>query len=309
VEWTAEDDAPGLSTTLHYRIDEGGWTLVQKTSPDEIDPVSGIWSFRDTILAPGDTTEVELYFTVLDQGGQENRYPDTTLLISYPLVKGPLYINEFSASNSGIKKDEFGEYDDWAEIYNAGDEAIWLADYYLSDNMGNPGKYRFPGEYLDPGGFYLVWLDGQEEQGANHASFKIKKEGEMLRLSERPSTGYHIVDSISFGLQETDISFGRLTDGGPEWILFPSPTPRYSNLSTFVEELPDLREPLSVYPNPVREGMLYFNRIVSGTIFNLMGQPLKELKHVDHAGIPELGEGFYIFRSKKGESIQFIVTR
>ena len=309
VEWTAEDDAPGLTTILHYRIDNGGWNQLQRIAPDETDPVSGTWSFRDTIFSPGDTAEVELYFTVADQGGQENRYPDSTLLISYPLVNGPLYINEFCASNSSVRKDEFGEYDDWAEVYNAGDEPVWLADYYLSDNMGNPGKYRFPGEYIQPGGFYLVWLDGQEEQGVNHAPFKIKKEGEMLRLSERPSTGYHIVDSISFGLQETDISLGRVTDGGSEWILFPSPTPRYSNLSTNLEERPELREPLSIYPNPVSEGMLYFNREVSGTIFNLMGQPLMELEETDHAGIPQLGQGYYIFRSREGETIRFIVSR
>lgn len=309
LDWTAEDDEPGLTTSIHYRIDGGSWNQSLKDTPTEIDPVSGVWSYRDTIRSLGDTTEVELYFTVVDQGGQENRYPDTTIRISYPLLSGPLYINEFLASNRSNKMDEFGENDDWAEIYNGSDEPVWLADYYLSDNMGSPGKYRFPEEFIPAGGFYLVWLDDQEEQGVNHATFKISKEGEMLRLSERPSTGYHMVDSLSFGLQESDISTGRLVDGGPEWIIFPSPTPNYSNLSTAVEEVPDPSEPLTVFPNPLTEGVLYFSKEVSGIIYNLVGQPLVELKDAFHVNLPHLGEGMYIFRSQEGETVQFIVTR
>ena len=308
VDWSAEDDEAGFRTSLHYRIDGGSWNHLLKDTPTEIDPISGVYSYRDTIRSFSDTSEVELYFTVVDQGGQENRFPDTTILISYPLISGPLYINEFMASNKNNKQDEFGEYDDWLEIYNASDEQVWLADYFLSDNMGSPGKYRFPEQYIQSGAFYLVWLDDQKEQGVNHTNFKISKEGEELRLSERPSTGFQLVDSIVFGLQETDISMGRLSDGGADWIFFPSPTPSYSNLSTAVQESPDLREPLSIYPNPVSEGLFYFNLRVSGVIYNMMGQKMMELEDVEYARIPQLGEGFYIFRSQEGESIQFIVT-
>jgi hypothetical protein len=309
LDWTVEDDDPGFSAMLHYRMDGGSWTQLSKDLPTETDPVSGAWSFRDTLWLSADTTQVEVYFSVSDQGGQENRFPDTTLVFSYPGQVGPLYINEFSASNSNIKQDEWGEYDDWAEVYNGSGEAVWLADYYLSDNNGSPGKYRFPETFIQAGSFYLVWLDDQEEQGVNHATFKISKEGERLRLSEGPSTGYRIVDSISFGLQETDISFGRLVDGGPQWILFPSPTPNYSNLSTALEELPDPHLTLSLYPNPVSGGIIYFNRKVSGTIYNLMGQALQQVEDAEQAEIPLLEKGFYIFRSRKGELIEFVVTR
>lgn len=309
LDWTAEDDEAGLTSTLHYRIDEGSWNTLLKDAPTETDPVSGAWSFRDTIRSFSDTSEVEIYFTVLDQGGQENRYPDTTIRVSYPLNSGPLFINEFSASNRSTKQDEFGDFDDWAEIYNASDEAIWLADYFLSDNMGSPGKYRFPEEYIQAGDFFLVWLDDQEEQGINHATFKISKEGEELRLSERPSTGFRLVDTVSFELQEADVSMGRLVDGGAEWISFSSPTPNFSNLRTAVLEIPLALEPLSIYPNPVTDGVLYFNKMVSGAIYNLMGQRLLEVEDATQAGVPRLGEGLYIFRSREGESIQFIVRR
>ncbi len=309
LEWTAEDDEPGITTTLHYRIDGGSWNTLLKSSPTVTDPVSGASSYRDTIFSLDAATEVELYFTAADQGGQENRYPDTTLLISYPLVSGPLYINEFVASNQSVKKDEFGEFDDWVEIYNASEEQVWLADYFLSDNMGSPGKYRFPERYLQAGDFYLVWLDDQEEQGENHATFKISKEGEKLRLSERPSTGYHVVDSVTFGLQETDVSMGRLVDGGTEWVTFTSPTPRYSNLSTGTDDFPAPAETLILYPNPVSEGVLHFNKRVSGAIYNIMGRKMMDLVETEQVPVTLLEEGLYIFRSEEGDSARFIVSR
>ena len=309
LEWTVEDDEPGFTTTLHYRIDGGSWNTSLKSDPTVTDPVSGAFSYRDTIFSLDASSEVELYFTAADQGGQGNRYPDTTLLISYPLVSGPLYINEFVASNQSGRKDEFGEFDDWAEIYNASEEPVWLADYFLSDNMGSPGKYRFPESYLQAGDFYLVWLDDQEEQGENHATFKISKEGEKLRLSERPSTGFHIVDSVSFGLQETDVSMGRLVDGGPEWVSFTSPTPRYSNLSTGTEEFPAPAQALALYPNPVSGGVVYFNKRVSGAVFDLTGRKMMDLVETDQVPVPFLEAGFYIFRSEKGESVRFVVSR
>ncbi|MDF1575132.1 MAG: CotH kinase family protein [Bacteroidales bacterium] len=309
LDWTVEDENPDAVTALHYRIDGGGWTTRLRSYPDLTDPVSGSSTYLDTLFSLADTTSVELYFTATDLGGQETRYPDTTLLINFPLIAGPLYINEFVASNQTVKSDEYGEFDDWVEIYNASDTPVWLADYYLSDNMGSPGKYRFPEEFLPAGGFYLVWLDDQEEQGVNHATFKISKEGEELRLSERPSTGYHLVDSVTFELQEQDVSMGRLVDGGLEWIAFTSPTPRYSNLSTGEQDQPAPREPLSIFPNPVSEGVFHFNKRVSGAIYKLSGQKMMELVNTERAQVPQLNPGVYIFRSAEGESVKIIVSR
>jgi hypothetical protein len=74
-----------------------------------------------------------------------------------------------------------------------------------------------------------------------------------------------------------------------------------------VEEVRDPGEPLSVFPNPLSEGVLHFNKEVSGTIYNLVGQPLVELKDAFHVNLPLLEEGMYILRSQEGEAVQFIV--
>ena len=88
---------PVLVPSLHYRIDGGNWESTLMGAPAEIDPVSGISTYRDTIRSLGEEAVVDLYFTVNDQGGQLNRFPDTFLTVSYPLVtRPPLYQRIFS---------------------------------------------------------------------------------------------------------------------------------------------------------------------------------------------------------------------
>ena len=54
----------------------------------------------------------------------------------------PLVINEFLASNNSTKPDPQGQYDDWIEIYNAGEEAIDAGGMHLTDNLGDRTKWR-----------------------------------------------------------------------------------------------------------------------------------------------------------------------
>jgi hypothetical protein len=42
-----------------------------------------------------------------------------------------------------------------------------------------------------------------------HANFKLSADGETLRLIDADIRGNELLDSVDFGLQETDISTGR----------------------------------------------------------------------------------------------------
>jgi hypothetical protein len=60
-----------------------------------------------------------------------------------------LYINEFCASNSSITIDPDNKDDaDWIELYNADNKAINLNNYYLTDDLQKPDKWRIPVTYL-----------------------------------------------------------------------------------------------------------------------------------------------------------------
>jgi hypothetical protein len=144
---------------------------------------------------------------------------------------GVLYINEFMASNNSTVADEFGDYADWIEIHNAGAEAVSLHGMYLTDNLANPTKWAFPDTIVQPGGYILVWADAAYRQGPLHASFRLDAgDGEQLGLFAADGDRVYFVDTLSFGTQRTDTSYGRLPDGG-QWTEMAFPTPGAANIS------------------------------------------------------------------------------
>lgn len=142
------------------------------------------------------------------------------------LAEAQIYINEFLASNTGIIVDpDYQESADWLEIYNAGNNTIDLGGYFLTDNFDDKSKWQIPvGTTIDAHGFLIIWADGYNT--GLHTSFKISSSGEELAILN-PSGAF--IDSVSFGLQETNISMGRKPDGGQEWVYFPQPSPGTSN--------------------------------------------------------------------------------
>ena len=132
-----------------------------------------------------------------------------------------LVINEIMASNDQTQADEYGEFNDWIEIYNAGTSSINLGDYYLSDNINILDKYNFPSIALAPDEYFIVWADDDEEdQGDNHATFKLSASGEALYLSD---SNFNLVDGLTFGEQQTDMGYARVPNGiGP--FIIQSPT-------------------------------------------------------------------------------------
>jgi hypothetical protein len=145
-----------------------------------------------------------------------------------------LYINELLASNQTGIFDDFFEREDWLEIHNAG-SIMNLAGYYLTDNPDSLTKWMVPlGDpgttTVLPGGKFLVWCDGDVDQGADHASFRLASTGETVLLVAPDGTT--VLDEIAFGQQQADISFGRTCDGCPDLQFFNVPTPDAPNADT-----------------------------------------------------------------------------
>jgi len=151
--------------------------------------------------------------------------------VSIPSFAQSLYINEFMASNT-VYLDEYGEKDDWVEIYNAGDTAVDLGGMYLSDDPANLTKCLIPATdssatTIQPGGFLLFWFDDKPSQGIRHIKTKLSGDGENILLVA--SDGTTIIDQVKFGPQVANISRGRQPDGGTNWYFFPASTPNASN--------------------------------------------------------------------------------
>lgn len=162
-----------------------------------------------------------------------------------------LVINELMASNDATLAASDGEFYDWIELYNSSNEAIFLGDYGLSDDLSNPAQYLLPSDSLGPGSFALIWASDLALNDPYHAPFKLSKSGEELALFADPLGSASVVDYLSFAAQTTDVSFGRSYDAGPNWVYFSTPTPLASNgtLSIPVYTKPGMK----VYPNPFHE--------------------------------------------------------
>ncbi len=112
-------------------------------------------------------------------------------------------INEFMASNQSIYPDncDFDDYSDWIEIYNPGSSSVALTDYYLTDDLTLPLKWRIPdGASIPAHGYMMVRADGYNagpgeshirgywDWGSTfttlryHAGFKLSAGGESLGI-------------------------------------------------------------------------------------------------------------------------------
>ncbi len=195
-------------------------------------------------------------------------------IIEQPNEEPLVYINEFMASNSSTIADEFGEFDDWVELYNPNPFAIDLAGYYISDDLSNLTKYQISensdNAVIAAFGWLLIWADNQVEQGDLHASFALSALGEDLVLTA--PDGITIIDAYTFTQQTPDVSEGRASDGAPNWVFFDVPTPNASNGVSTVEQVRDVQ--LTVYPNPGQDvlNIKTLQTIQTVEIISLSGQ-------------------------------------
>jgi len=164
-------------------------------------------------------------------------------------VTSDLVINEFMADNENTIADQDGEYDDWIEFYNNGDEEISLFGYFLSDDANDPDQWAFPDTTIVSEGYLIVWADNDEEQEGLHTNFKISSSGETILLSD---AGLNIIDEIDFGQQYADTTTGRFPNGTGDFILM---LPTFGMENDFgITDIDELQQDnlftLNGYPNP-----------------------------------------------------------
>lgn len=166
------------------------------------------------------------------------------------LAPGDVVINEFLADNENGSEDEAGEKEDWVELYNRTPAPVSLKGLYLTDSRNKPAKWDLPQDAILPAlGYLIVWLDEDSSQGPLHANFKLSKSGEFIMLSNGAGIVY---DSLAFGAQTTDISFGRYPNGTGAFRSMPTTFAAANSLVSAVVD-PATAKHLSVAPNPATQ--------------------------------------------------------
>lgn len=164
-----------------------------------------------------------------------------------------IVINEYSCSNMTGITDNFGEREDWIELYNATGAAIDLTGYYLSDKASNLTKWQIPSGSIPANGFKVVMASKRDLVNGTelHPNFNLKQtRGEWIILTNPLG---NVMDSIKIvHMTKADHSVGRSTNGAVDWKLFTTPTPGANNVGAqnFYEPKPVMSLAPGFYGGP-----------------------------------------------------------
>jgi len=249
----ATDDS-GINPTLvlHYNAGGAGYVTVnmQPTGADNL--------YTAVVPAQAGGTHVEFYFSATDNLNAQTILPQNAptsyymyIVLSSPYVAPKVYINEIMASNATTIQDpDFSAYTDYIEIYNDDDYIVDLSNWYITDNLSNPTKYKLGPKKLNPKSYILIWADSKDTSATDyHTNFGLSKNGEAVGLFNPDA---FCIDSVTFGALSDDQTYSRDGDANLVWI-FASPTPKASNLWGSVENIDVMATSFDLsqnYPNP-----------------------------------------------------------
>ncbi len=154
----------------------------------------------------------------------------------------PVCINEVMASNSSIIFDPQAQFEDWVELHNTSRTVVNVGGLYLTNDSNEPTKWQIPTNNptlttIRPGGFLVIWADGDTADPGLHASFKLSAEGDNVYLYE--SDGVTRIDSVEFGAQIPNLSYGRYPDDAAEWQFLTQATPGVGNVKAYAGVVSD----------------------------------------------------------------------
>lgn len=167
-------------------------------------------------------------------------------------------INEYVVSNKNTFRDNMWESPDWIELYNYGDEEVWLGDMYLSDNKEAPAKFQLPDVTVLPGEYLLVLASGKSETEDEYirASFQLGKDDKNIVLS----TNKEVLDMVEIEQLPTDISAGYSPEGGFGY--FSQPTPGYANTTPISNNM-------NIEPTNGYQKLIIINEYLTNNLFSI----------------------------------------
>ena len=221
------DDNSVASVSLYFKIDNGNYSDTAMTATGS--------DYSAIIATQSDSTIVSYFVKAVDDESAESFSDTTTYIVLASAYQPPeLYINEFMASNDAANTDEYGEYEDWIEIYNASSKAVDIGGMYITDGLDKPKEYMIPTRSSDSttipaGGYLVLYADKESEQGILHCEIKLSGSGEQIGLYSTDATNNVPIDTLTYNADDsnaigygldTDKSCGRKPDGSNTWNVY-----------------------------------------------------------------------------------------
>ncbi len=105
------------------------------------------------------------------------------LMIATDWTQAQLCINEVSIRNWNQLPDHEYNYPSWIEIYNSGNQEVWLEDYALSDDSTKLHQWQLPSIYLAPKEYLVVYASGKDLNNSYQWETVVKAEEEWRYFS------------------------------------------------------------------------------------------------------------------------------
>lgn len=122
---------------------------------------------------------------------------------------------------------------DWIELYNAGDSAVDIGGWYLSDSSAELKKYRIADNTVLDSGYYAVFFEDVDFGSPNPLiTFALSENGDEVYLSKADNGLLDVYRSkVKFGASATGVPFGVYirNDGIYDFTAMDSETTGYIN--------------------------------------------------------------------------------
>jgi len=111
-----------------------------------------------------------------------NKMGISIILIIMGLVYLPaqsILINEIQSSNENTLKDEDGDYSDWFELYNTGEDLVNLKDFGITDDPKDKFQWVFPEISINAKEHLLIFASGKDRVNVYNHYETVIREGDL----------------------------------------------------------------------------------------------------------------------------------
>ncbi|MGB0931237.1 MAG: hypothetical protein ACPGVB_10700, partial [Chitinophagales bacterium] len=280
---SVEDEAKAKPTVaLHYKSNNASWQILTMESNDVM---SNDDVFEASFLPEPNAQSVEYYIEAVDATGLTSRYPKEDSKIVHMRVGPKIFLNEWMPENNDAVANPQGNYESWIEIYNGDEQAVWLGDYFLTNDFKNTQKWNLPSKTLMPDEYMVIWLDGKITEGFSHAPFGFDSNHKQMGIFGPASLNYAPIDSFSYKDVIPNTAYGLTDESQDAYTVLKTSTPGFPNGLSTVSDYAALVNSAkidTIYPNPFKEIATFAFNIerplfVKATIFNIKGERIVDL--------------------------------
>lgn len=163
-----------------------------------------------------------------------------------------IVINEVLAKNTSGIKDNYGDFEDWFELYNRSNYPLNISGFYLTNDLQQPFKWQLPeSDFLTFSSHEhkVFFADNETQQGDFHTNFKLSAKGETIALVKMVNNMPVIIDSLSYSSLGEDVSYGKVEGTLYDYCHYAKPSPGLPNES---DSSVISQKEITVSPNPAQ---------------------------------------------------------